>query len=208
MTQAALFNQNGEKAGEVGLPESYFGREIMEGPVYYAVNALLTNQRQGNAATKTRGQVNYSTKKPWRQKGTGRARAGMRSSPVWRHGGTVFGPHPKDYEVNVPKKVRRIAFLSALSSKAAEGAVLVVDNFDLTEPKTKRITDLLKKLEASGKRVLIMLEGYNLVVLKSVRNIARVEVKPFTECSTYDVLLAEKLIIEKSVIDQLEQRQK
>lgn len=207
MTQAALYKQNGEKTGEVGLPEAYFGAPVKEGSVYYAVNALLTNQRQGDASTKTRGEVNYSTKKPWRQKGTGRARSGMRSSPVWRHGGTVFGPHPKEYDVRIPKKVRRTALASALSAKAAEEAtVLVIDGFEMAEPKTREVVEFLKKVEAAGRKVLFMLESYNPVFLKSARNLPGVSVKPFSECNAYDVLLAEKLIIEKSVLDKLEQK--
>ncbi|MCE5273167.1 50S ribosomal protein L4 [bacterium] len=207
MTQAGLYRQNGEKAGEVGLPESYFGAQIKEGPVYYAVNALLTNQRQGDASTKTRGQVNFSTKKPWRQKGTGRARAGMRSSPVWRHGGTVFGPHPKEYDVRVPKKVRRAALVSALSAKAQEQAsVVVIESIEMAAPKTREVADFLKKVDACGKRVLFMLEAVNPMFWKSARNLERVAVKPFSECSAYDVLLAEKLVIERSVLDQLEQK--
>ncbi len=207
MTQAGLYKQNGEKAGEVGLPESLFGAQIKEGPVYYAVNALLTNQRQGDASTKTRGQVNFSTKKPWRQKGTGRARAGMRTSPVWRHGGTVFGPHPKEYDVRVPKKVRRAALTSALSAKAQEEAsVVVIESIEMAAPKTREVADFLKKVDAYGKRVLFMLSAVNPVFWKSARNLERVAVKPFSECSAYDVLLAEKLVIERSVLDQLEQK--
>ncbi len=207
MTQAAIYRQNGEKAGEVGLPESYFGAEVKEGPVYYAVNALLTNQRQGDASTKTRGEVNFSTKKPWRQKGTGRARAGMRTSPVWRHGGTVFGPHPKEYDVRTPKKVRRAALASALSAKAQEeSSVVVIENIEMTAPKTRTVVEFLKKVDASGKRVLFMLGAVNPVFFKSTRNLDRVQVKPFAECNVYDVLLAEKLVIEKSVLDQLEQK--
>jgi len=207
MTQAEMYRQNGEKAGEVGLPESYFGAEIKEGPVYYAVNALLTNQRQGDASTKTRGQVSYSTKKPWRQKGTGRARAGMRSSPVWRHGGTVFGPHTKEYDVRVPKKIRRIALASALSAKAQEeAAVMVIERIEMSAPKTREVVEFLKKVDAYGKRVLFMLETVNPVFWKSARNLDRVQVKPFSECNAYDILLAEKLVIERSVLDQLEQK--
>ncbi|MBN2287960.1 MAG: 50S ribosomal protein L4 [Candidatus Glassbacteria bacterium] len=208
MSQTVLIDQSGEKKGEIPLPQSYFSGKISEGSIYYTVNALLTNRRQGDASTKERGQVNASTAKPWRQKGTGRARAGMRSSPLWRGGGTVFGPHPKEYSVNVPKKVRKAAFISALSTKAAEeGAVLVVEELAFDQPKTSLMAGMLEKLELTGRRVLIMLRDNKPSVWKSARNIPGLEVKPFSECNAYDVLLAEKIIIEKNVIDQLEKPQ-
>ncbi|MEA2064037.1 MAG: 50S ribosomal protein L4 [Gemmatimonadota bacterium] len=207
MSQTILINQSGEKTGEVVLPESFFGQPVNEAVVYYSVNALLTNRRQGNASTKERNAVKASTAKPWRQKGTGRARAGMRSSPLWRGGGIVFGPHPKDYSIKVPKKIRRAAFNSALSDKAAAGnELMVVEPLEFEEPKTGRMAGLLDKLEITGRRVLIMLEKNKPMVFKSARNIQRLEVKPFIECNVHDVMLAEKVIIEKGVIDQLEKK--
>ncbi|MEA1996992.1 MAG: 50S ribosomal protein L4 [Gemmatimonadota bacterium] len=206
MKQITVLNQNGEEKGEITLPESYFAAPVSEGAVYYTVNALLTNRRQGNASTKGRSEVVASTAKPWRQKGTGRARAGMRSSPIWRGGGTTFGPKPKDYDVRLPKKVRRAALLSAFSDKAGqEGSIAVVENIEFTEPKTKRMAEVLKTLDAAGRRVLILCDGYKPMVLKSARNIPLVVVKPFTECNAYDVMLADKLIIEKNAIKRLEQ---
>jgi large subunit ribosomal protein L4 len=207
MSQTVLIDKSGEKKGEISLPESYFSSKVSEGSVYYAVNALLTNRRQGNAATKDRGMVKASNAKPWRQKGTGRARAGRSSSPIWRGGGTVFGPSPKEYSVRLPKKVRQTAFRSALSAKAAEeNSVLVVEALNFEQPKTKLISELFKKWEISCRRVLIMLESNKPNVWKSTRNIPGVEVKPFVECNAYDVLLAEKIIIEKTVIDKLEKK--
>jgi large subunit ribosomal protein L4 len=207
MKQTAVIKQNGEKAGEITLPESYFGAKLSEGAVYYAVNSLLTNQRQGTAATKTRGMIAYSTRKPWRQKGTGRARSGMRSSPIWRHGGTVFGPQPKDYDVRLPKKVRQAALRGVLSDKAnEEGAIVIVENLDFTEPKTKQVSEILKNIDAWERRVLILTNGCKPMLWKSARNIPLVQVKPFAECNVYDVMLAQKIIIEKSIIEQLEQK--
>ena len=204
MLQADVYNQNGEKTGDIALPESFFGAEQNEAAVYYSVNAYLTNQRQGNACTKERGDIKASTRKPWRQKGTGRARSGMVSSPVWRGGGTVFGPQPKDFDVRVPKKIRRLAFVSALSARAAEEkAVIAVEDLSFDTPKTKMVTDLLAKIESNGARVLIMLSEHKPLVWKSARNIQRLEVKPFTECNAYDVLKADKIVIEKSVIEQM-----
>ena len=205
MSQTVLIDQSGEKTGEITLPESYFNSKVSEGSVYYTVNALLANRRQGDASTKERNQVKASTAKPWRQKGTGRARAGTRSSPLWRGGGTIFGPHPKSYTVRLPKKIRRAAFKGALSAKATEhNVVLVVEELVFDQPNTSRMSGLLKKLEVSGRRVLIMLADNKPAVWKSARNIPGLEVKPFAECNAYDVLLAEKIIIEKSVIDRLE----
>lgn len=207
MKQIAVLKENGAKAGKIALPESYFGAKVSEGAVYYSVNALLTNQRQGNASTKDRSQVNYSGSKPWRQKGTGRARAGTRRSPLWRGGGIIFGPKSKDYSIKVPKKVRRAAFRSALSAKAdEEGAIVVVENLEFTEPSTKRMAEIIRSADASDSRVLIMSDGYKLLLWKSVHNIPGVEIKPFVECNVYDVMLAGKLIIEKSAIEKLEQK--
>ncbi len=205
MSRTVLINQSGEKKGKISLPKSYFGGKVSEGSVYYTVNALLNNRRQGNASTKERNQVKASSAKPWRQKGTGRARAGTRSSPLWRGGGIIFGPHPKDYDVRVPKKIRQAAFKGALSVKAAEqDSVLVVEELAFDRPRTALMAELLDKLELTGHRVLIMLENNKPVVWKSARNIPSLEIKPFAECNAYDVLLAEKIIIEKNVIDQLE----
>jgi large subunit ribosomal protein L4 len=205
MKQVSVLKENGEKAGQIDLPENYFGIEPSDSAVYYAVNATLTNRRQGNASTKDRGEVNYSNRKPWRQKGTGRARAGSRRSPIWRGGGTIFGPKPKDFDVRLPRKVRRKAFISALSARAAEeGAVLVVENLDFDQPKTSRAVALLESLGATGCKVLVMVDENRPIVWKSMRNIDRVMMKTFTECNAYDVLLADKLVIEKSVIEKLE----
>ena len=207
MTQTVLINQSGEKRGEIPLPESYFASKVSEGSIYYTLNTLLTNRRQGNASTKERNQVKASTAKPWRQKGTGRARAGSRASPLWRGGGVVFGPHPKQYSVRLPKKIRQTAFKGALSVKAAEkDAVLVVEALVFDQPRTALMAEMLGNLGLTGRRVLIMLEDYKPPVWKSARNIQGLEVKPFTECNAYDVLLAEKIIIEKGVIDRLEEQ--
>ncbi|MBW7995790.1 MAG: 50S ribosomal protein L4 [Candidatus Glassbacteria bacterium] len=204
MKRVAVLKENGEKAGRIGLPDSYFGTDPSEAAVYYSVNATLTNKRQGDANTKTRSEVNYSTSKPWRQKGTGRARAGTRRSPIWRGGGTTFGPLAKDYDVRVPRKVRRKALASALSAKAAEdGAVVVVEDLTFDEPKTSRAAALLDCIGAGEGKVLVMVDGGRQMAWKSMRNIARVAMKNFTDCNAYDVLLADKLVIEKSVIKKL-----
>jgi large subunit ribosomal protein L4 len=206
MKQVTVLKETGEKAGQVELPDSYFGIEPNEAAVYYSVNATLTNKRQGDANTKTRGDLAFSTRKPWKQKGTGRARAGTRRSPLWKGGGTIFGPLSKDYDVRLPRKVKRKAFCSALSAKAAEeGAVVVVEDLNFTEPKTSRAVSLLKSVGAGEGKVLVMIDGHRPEAWKSMRNIARVAIKNFTECNAYDVLLADKLVIEKSVIAKLEQ---
>ena len=206
MKQVTVLKENGEKSGQIELPEKYFGTDPSEAAVYYSVNATLTNQRQGNASTKDRGEVNYSNRKPWRQKGTGRARAGSRRSPIWRGGGTIFGPKPKNYEVRLPRKVRRKAFISALSARAAEeGAVVVVENLIFDQPKTSRAVALLESVGAAQCKVLVMMDENRPMAWKSMRNIDRVMMKTFSECNAYDVLLADKLVIEKSVIEKLEQ---
>lgn len=206
MKQVTVLKESGEKAGQIALPENYFGVDPNEAAVYYSINATLTNKRQGDANTKTRAEVKFSNSKPWRQKGTGRARAGTRRSPIWRGGGTIFGPLSKDYDVRVPRKVRRKAFCSALSVKAAEeGVVVVVEDLNFDEPKTSRAAALLESVGAGEGRVLVMIDGNRPTAWKSMRNIERVMMKNFSECNAYDVLLADKLVIEKSVIEKLEQ---
>jgi len=207
MKKIAVIREDGDQAGQIDLPESFFKAKISSGAVYYSVNALLENQRQGDASTKDRSQVNYSGRKPWRQKGTGRARAGTRKSPLWRGGGIIFGPKAKDHRVRVPKKLRRTAFRSALSAKAnEEDAIVVVENLEFSEPSTKRVAELIRSVNASDTRALIMSDGYKPLLWKSGRNIPGVEIKPFAECNVYDVMLAGKLIIEKGVIEKLEQK--
>ena len=144
MANAKLYDFNGTSKGTMELPSAFFDQPVNSGVLYDSVKQFLANQRRGTAKAKTRSEVSYSTKKPWRQKGTGRARAGMRSSPIWRHGGVVFGPHPRDYHYTIPRKVRRQALVSALSDKGRGDGVYVVEGIALDAPKTKPFASFLR----------------------------------------------------------------
>ncbi|MBI4530792.1 MAG: 50S ribosomal protein L4 [Candidatus Latescibacteria bacterium] len=172
----------------VDLPESLFEVEPSEAALYYSVKAYLAHQRQGTASTKNRSAVDGSTAKLYRQKGTGRARAGMIRSPLRRGGGTIFGPMPRTYDEKVPKKVRRLAFRSALSLKAREDLVRVIEDFVLPVPSTRQIVALLKVLNVEGQKVLFVFREIPSTVLKSCRNLPRVTVRSVGTLCAYDVL--------------------
>ena len=174
MPIANLFNMAGEKIGEIELSEAIFGIEPNKSVLHDSVKNHLANCRQGTQSALTKGEVSYTTRKPWRQKGTGRARAGYAGSPVWYHGGVAFAPKPRDYSYTLNKKVRRLALKSALSSKAAEGEILVIDGMKMDEIKTKTFANLLTKIGVDGK-ALVVTENVDEKVLKSARNIAGVE---------------------------------
>src|SRR5690606_18727326 len=154
--RVAVYNTKGEQVGDIELRDDIFGVEANEALVHQAVVRYLANQRQGTASTKTRGEVSGGGRKPWRQKGTGRARHGSIRSPIWVGGGTVFGPKPRDYRQAMPKKARRAALRSALSSKVAAGEFLVLDELQLAQPKTRQVVELLNNLNAKGSSALLV----------------------------------------------------
>ena len=158
MATIPVYTAAGQPAGEIELAADVFGIEPHEALVHQAVRATLANQRQGTADTKTRGEVHHTTRKLFRQKGTGRARQGMKSAPHWKGGGVVFGPHPRDYRQSLNKKMRRKALLSVLSAKAQENAIRVIDAFTFTAPRTRDAAALLQALEIADKRVLVVTE--------------------------------------------------
>ena len=155
MPKANVFNMAGEKIGEIELSEAIFGIEPNKSVLHDSVKNHLANCRQGTQSALTKGEVSYSTRKPWRQKGTGRARAGYTGSPVWTHGGVAFAPKPRDYSYTLNKKVKRLALKSVLSSKAKDGEIVVVDKIELTEAKTRNIVAMLKALGADKKALVI-----------------------------------------------------
>src|SRR5881628_700607 len=156
MTEAPHYSAAGAKKKAIRLPAALFDGTVNEHALHRAVVTFLANQRQGTHDTKTRRWVTGGNQKPWRQKGTGRARQGSIRAPHWRHGGIVFGPHPRDYRLAIPKKIRQLAKKSALNAAAAEGALLVVDPLAYEKPKTKDLAALIKKLDAAGKKVLVL----------------------------------------------------
>lgn len=205
MATAKCYAKDGNDKGNRELPDGLFAHEINEHVVHEAVRSYLANQRQGNASTKERSDVRGGGSKPFRQKGTGRARAGTSRSPIWKGGGVVFGPHPRDYSIKLPKKVKRLALLSVLSAKAGEGNVIIVEDLDYPEPKTKIFCELLKKMESYGKKILFVSESSSDTVIKSSRNIQGLKTTRGHMVNTYDVLWADKLIITERAIRKMEE---
>jgi large subunit ribosomal protein L4 len=204
MSAARVVDQAGAVTGHLDLPESVFGIEPNEPVMHQALLRQLANGRQGTASTKTRSEVRGGGRKPYRQKGTGRARQGSTRSPQWEGGGIVFGPHPRSYRMDMPRKQRRLALRSALSAKAQDGGLLVLEAFELEEPRTRAITDLLRSVEA-GRRVLVVLGSHNEMLEKSARNIAEVQVTLAGNLSVRDLLIAETVIVTRDAIEHIEE---
>ncbi len=204
MPKANLYNMAGEKIGEIELSEAIFGIEPNKSVLHDSVKNHLANCRQGTQSALTKGEVSYTTRKPWRQKGTGRARAGYAGSPVWYHGGVAFAPKPRDYSYTLNKKVKRIALKSALSAKAAENEILVVDGLKVDEIKTKAFKAFLSKLGVEGK-ALVVTENVDEMVVKSARNIEGVNTTIATILSPYMILTNGKLVVDKAALEKIEE---
>ena len=204
MPKANVFNMAGEKIGEIELSEAIFGIEPNKSVLHDSVKNHLANCRQGTQSALTKGEVDFTTKKPWRQKGTGRARAGYAGSPVWYHGGVAFAPKPRDYSYSLNKKVKRLALKSALSAKAAEEEILVVDGLQMDEIKTKAFKGFLDKLGVNGK-ALVVTENVDEKVVKSARNIAGVSTTIATILSPYMILTSGKMIVDKAALTKIEE---
>lgn len=200
--QAAAFTALGTPREEVKLPTDVFDGIVNMPVMHRVVTAYRANQREGNAATKTRGFVVGGNQKPWRQKGTGRARAGSIRSPLWPGGGTVFGPHPRSYDQRVPKKMRALARRSAFNARARENSVYVIDRFTYDAPKTSVLAGLLQRMGVDGQKVLILTDGAKPNVYLSGRNMQRVEVLPYSDVSTYHLLWSDVVLIEATAIGQ------
>lgn len=199
-----VLSKEGTPTGEtVELDPRLFGLERNDHVLYLAVKTEMTNRRQGTRSTKDRSEVSGGGKKPWKQKGRGGARSGSNRSPVWRHGGTIFGPKPVDFQMKLPHKVRILARKVALSSKAQTGAISIITDLDMPKPATKEIATMLNKMSANGTAVLLMVDGYNPMVVKSCRNIPRMEVRDGMTASTYDILKARRLLISRSALESL-----
>ncbi len=201
MIEARHFSAAGaQHQAAFALPADPFDGEVNEPVLHQAVKTYLGNQRQGTHQTKSRSFVSGGNQKPWRQKGTGRARQGSTRAPHWRGGGIVFGPHPRDYRTAIPRKVRQLARRSALNARAREGALVVVDALAFQAPKTRQLAELLDKLGLAGRRVLVLSNGINPNLYLSGRNIPGVEVQNWAEASAYDVLRAETLVVEQGAL--------
>jgi large subunit ribosomal protein L4 len=201
MATAKYFKATGEAGEARELPADPFDGVINEAVLHQAVKAYLANQRQGTASTKSRGEVRGGGKKIWRQKGTGRARQGSIRAPHWKGGGVAFGPTPRDYEQELPKKVRALARRSAFNTRAQNEQVSIIEKFDVDAPKTRRITELLEKIGIGENKVLILVSEPNRNVYLSTRNLRNVKVLPFREASAYDLMNATALLIEEGALN-------
>jgi large subunit ribosomal protein L4 len=205
MLNAPVFSTDGEKKGEQALPEALFDGTVHETAMWQAVKAYLANQRQATAATKTRSEVSGGNNKPWRQKGTGRARQGSIRAPQWRGGGNVFGPRAeRNFRQELPKKIRWLARRSAYNARAQDGAIFLIDPLELEAPKTKAIIAILERSGATG-NVLILTDGHKPTLYLSARNLPGVEVRPFGHESTYDLLWADTVIVEAPALERAEE---
>ena len=200
MLTARYFSASGEPGDARDLPEEIFDGVVNEAVLHQVVKAYLANQRQGTASTKTRSEVSGGNSKVWRQKGTGRARQGSIRAPHWRGGGIAFGPSPRDYHQDIPKKVRALARRSAFNTRALSEQIAVVESFDVDAPKTRTVVDLLRKIGASDKKVLILTSEIKPNLYLSARNLPQVKVLPFHEVSAYDLMAANEVVIEAAAL--------
>lgn len=204
MPSIKVVNMAGKEVGEITLSDVIFGAEVNEAVLHAAVRVFLMNQRQGTQSTLTRSEVSGGGKKPWRQKGTGRARQGSTRSPQWTHGGIALGPKPRDYRIDMNKKTKRVALYSALSAKVAAGDLIVVDEIKCEGYKTKTIVNMLNALGAD-KKALIVLDEVDNLVIKSAANIPGVKTTLAHTVNVYDVLNANKFVVSKAAVAKLEE---
>jgi large subunit ribosomal protein L4 len=203
MPQVELINKENKPVGKVELPDDIFGVKVNNELLHEVVHNHLANKRQGNAATKTKGLVSGGGKKPYKQKGTGRARAGSNRSPLWRGGGTIFGPQPRDYSYRLPKKAKWLALSSALAAKFADNEVVIIDDLSLIEPKTKAVKSMLKGLGLDNVLIIVPEKNGNLEL--AARNIPRVDIARVSELNVYSILAHKKLLILKDAVERLKE---
>ena len=198
MIEAPHFSPAGaRRSADFGLPEELFDGTVNQPVLHEAVTAYMANQRQGTAMTKTRGLVSGGNQKPWKQKGTGRARQGSIRSPNWPGGGKVFGPVPRDYRIDLPKKVRQLARKSALNARAADGGLMVIERFEMQSPRTRDLVALLTLCGVMEKKVLLLTHGVSEAVYLSARNLPRVRVQPYSDVTSYDILWSNVVLVEE-----------
>jgi len=202
---AKLYGLDGSEKGTAALPDELFGQPVHEHLLWLSVKRHLGNQRQGNAKVKTRGEVSGGGKKPFKQKGTGRARQGSNTSPLMPGGGRAFGPKPRDYRTELPKKQRRAALVSALSQKASENAVSVVEQLSFDAPKTKQMAEVLRRLGLDGKRTLLVIDRMDENVSKSCRNLKRLRTLPAHLLNAYELLHAEQVLMTADALKRVQE---
>ena len=199
-----IYKIDGQSSGkQADLSDSIFGVEPNDHAIYLSVKSYLANQRQGTHKAKERSEVRGGGKKPWKQKGRGGARAGTSRSPLWVGGGTIFGPRPRDYRQDLPKKVKKLARKSALSYKAKDEQLIVVEDFNFEKPKTKDFQNFLLSLNLTGKKVLLLTNEKSENVFKSGRNIPKVKILEAAKASTYDILNNQILVLQQGAIDTI-----
>ena len=204
MPKVSLYNVSGEQVGDLELNDSVFGVEVNQHVLYEVVKNQLANKRQGTQSTKTRSEVRGGGRKPWRQKGTGRARQGSIRSPQWKGGGVVFAPKPRDHSYKLPRKVRQLAMRSALSSKVSSEEILVLDSLSLEAPKTRDIVKMLKDNNSTRKALIVMADKDENVI-KSANNIQGVETTLVSTLNVYDILRHDLFIITKDAVKKVEE---
>lgn len=197
-----IYNTSGKSVGAFSFDKKIFTGDVNKKVLYQAILMYNANKRQGNASTKTRGDVSGGGKKPWRQKGTGRARAGSTRSPLWRHGGVIFGPHPRDYHFDIPKKIKTLAFLSSINSKLNDKKVIGIEEVRIEEPKTKKFKAIVDALKLEGKS-LFVLGGIDENIKRSSNNLREVSVRNYNDFSTMDVLTSDNLVMSKTALEKL-----
>jgi large subunit ribosomal protein L4 len=202
---AKLYGLDGSEKGTAALPDELFGKPVHDHLLWLSVKRHLGNQRQGNAKVKTRGEVSGGGKKPFKQKGTGRARQGSNTSPLMPGGGRAFGPKPRDYRTELPKKQRRAALVSALSQKASENAVSVVETLSFTEPKTKQMAEVLRRLGLDQKRTLLVIDRIDENVAKSCRNLKHLRTLPAHRLNAYELLHADQVLLTADALKRVQE---
>jgi large subunit ribosomal protein L4 len=205
MPNLDVYDINGSKVGDISLEPKIFEHKINKEAVHQYVKAYLVNQRQGTVSKKSRSEVRGGGVKPWRQKGTGRARAGSIRSPIWVGGGRTFAPKPKDFHITLPKKIKREALRSVLSDKMKGNKIKIIDKISLDRPKTKTIVELLKKLGIEKNKSLLLFEGKDENLIKSARNIANLSLKRAELVNGYDILNCDYLVIDKPAVQVLQE---
>ncbi len=193
--ETKVFSIKGEELRDITLSDNVFNREVSDGSIYYAVNNELANRRVGTACTKTRGEVNYSNTKPYKQKGTGNARAGDKKSPIWVGGGTIFGPKPRDYSYTIPKKMKRLAMKSLLSLSVLENRLAVVEDFTIESGKTKELATIINNFVKDNKRTILILKDDDVMMRRAAKNIPYLRVLSYNRLSAKELLYGKKLLM-------------
>ena len=204
MPKLSLYNRDGEQVDEIEVQAGLFGAPLKKGALHQTAVSQAARRRQGTASSKDRSEVKGGGSKPWPQKGTGRSRHGSTRSPIWVGGGATFGPHPRDFSTKVPKKMRRAALKSALSDKVNEGKLIVVDDFAIDTPQTKKVAALLEKLKVNG-GALIVSEQPDLNIIKGARNLPRVKTTLARQLNVLDILTYNYLVMSKAALQQVEE---